>query len=910
MNRHRVMLVAMAWAILAFSLSTALAFTGPHPKMQVRLAWPERDELTVLREIDDLDPMKVSPGEEIILVSHPEQIERLEALGFRVEIQIADMEEHYASQREGYRNFGDLYTYSEMIAYLDEFHALYPEITTEKYSIGTSIEGRDLWAIKISDNPDVNEDEPEACFDALHHAREPITVNVLIETIRYLCENYGTDPEVTFLVENRETWFVPVVNPDGYVYNEQQYPGGGGMWRKNRRDNAGSPCYGVDPNRNYPYEWGGVGSSSDPCSDIYRGTDPGSEPCTQAMMAFFQNHEFVTHDTYHSVAGMILLPWAYTNQHTPHDALFREMANAMNCWCGYQVGQPGEILYNCSGVTFDWTYGELGMFSFCTEVAGSGFWPSNSEVPGLVAENIPKNLYLMKVAGCYLDLAHVELSGGNGDQKPDPGETLDLVVTLHNSCVIADAHNVSVTLHTDDAYVLLHDAAATLGQIPAGGEGDNSADPFSFTVDPACPVGHKLEVTFDVAADGFALTYTKSWVVGDLPVIFADDMESGVGDWTHQVVTGGFVDEWHQSTQRNHTQGGTTSWKFGDTGSGGYANLSDGALLTPAIPVGTIAQISFWHWMDAEESGSYPGRAYDGGLIEVSVDGSPWEQVTPEAGYTHTIRTGSNPGPFPAGTPVFSGSFDWRQDTVALEGFSGTAQFRFRFGSDGSDTREGWYVDDVEVVGLSTDNLPPSAPALVSPVNGEIVHTSVPTLTVENAIDPNPGSVLTYGFRVFADPLITDLVAAVDGVEEGTTTTAWTVSPPLADGTYYWQSYAFDGIERGPCMAVAYFVVEGSQAVGEVTVAAGLKLLGASPNPAPGASTLRFQLGQSGIVRGGIFDLQGRRVRTLSSSFCAGVQGFEWDGRDERGHAVPAGVYLYTLRGQEGERSGRMLLVR
>ena len=897
--------VTLALALFVLLPMGAHAYTGSHPKMQIRVAWPDTDQLAAVRAIDDLDPMKITPGEELILVSHPDQIAALEALGLVVEVLIPDMEEYYASQREGYRNFGDLYTYDEMIIHLDEIHAQYPEITTARFSIGQSHEGRDLWAIKISDNPGLDEDEPEVLFDALHHAREPITVNVLIETLWYLCENYGVDDDATFLVNNRETWFVPVVNPDGYVYNEQTYPSGGGMWRKNRRAPTGG-CWGVDLNRNYPYEWGGVGSSSDPCSDTYHGPSPGSEPCIQAMLAFHLSREFVTHDTYHSVAGMILFPWSYTNAHTQHDAEFRALAAGMQTYCGYQTGQPGEILYNCSGTTFDWTYAELGTFSFCTEVDGSGFWPSNSEVPGLVAENLPKNLYLMRQAGCHLGLGELTLTGGNGDDKPDPGETLELVVTIENGGVIADAENVAVTLVTHDPYIQLHVASAAIGDLGPGASGTNAGAPFSFTVEPTCPEGHLLEIEVAITATAFAMAPTHQWIVGDLPIVFVDDMESGAGDWTHAVITGGFTDQWHQSASRNHTAGGAMSWKFGDSGGGDYASLADGALTTPPFPVGSVTRIDFWHWMDAEESGAFPGRAYDGGLIELSIDGGPWEQVTTAAGYTHTIREGGTPGPFIEGTPVFSGAFDWQSDQLMLSGLQGEAQLRFRFGSDGADVHEGWHVDDIEIAGTSGDNLPPSAPGLVSPGIGATVN--LPELIVENAIDPNPGDDLTYGFRVYSDALLTDLMHAVDGLPEGTGMTAYMA--PLGDGTYYWVAYAFDGTECGRCMDAGWFILQGAQSAGEPIMATGLRLMGAFPNPVANATALRFEIGTAGLVRGRVIDLEGRCVRTLAGTYPAGPNALVWNGRDDRGARVPAGVYLYSLKGGELAREGRLLVVR
>ena len=176
------------------------------------------------------------------------------------------------------------YTFDEVLIELDSMRLLYPSLISAKQSIGTSIEGKDIWIVRISDNPDVDEQEPEVLYTALHHAREPQSMMTLMYFMYYLLENYGTDPEATFLVENRELYFVPVLNVDGYLYNQQTNPNGGGFWRKNRHNN-GDGSFGVDLNRNYGYQWGydNTGSSPNPSNNTYRGTAPFSEPETQAI---------------------------------------------------------------------------------------------------------------------------------------------------------------------------------------------------------------------------------------------------------------------------------------------------------------------------------------------------------------------------------------------------------------------------------------------------------------------------------------------------------------------------------------------------------------------------------------------------------------------------------------------------
>ena len=151
------------------------------------------------------------------------------------------------------------YTLLEAIAQMDTLCSMYPDFVSEKDSIGTTIEGRTIWAFKVSDNPDVDEDEPEVLYTGLTHAREPLSMMNLFFFVRWLCENYSSDPTAEYLVDHREMWFVPIINPDGYAYNETIAPNGGGMHRKNRRPNPDdSNCnngtdQGVDLNRNYGY---------------------------------------------------------------------------------------------------------------------------------------------------------------------------------------------------------------------------------------------------------------------------------------------------------------------------------------------------------------------------------------------------------------------------------------------------------------------------------------------------------------------------------------------------------------------------------------------------------------------------------------------------------------------------------
>ena len=519
-------------------LSTAAAAAPLHdPFILARIAIEETEELERLGELG-LDIVRVEPEGRVEIVTHERQVVDLKGRGFEVEILVADMEVEYARGRKG-DNFGPFHTYSETVDELDAVHAAYPQITTEKVSLGTSHEGRDIWAIKVSDNPELQEDEPEVLFDALHHAREVITVEVVLNTLNHLCQNYGIDPDITYLVDHRQIWFVPIVNPDGFVYNETNWPAGGGMWRKNRRNNGGG-SYGVDPNRNYPYQWGGIGSSGAPDNDTYRGPYAASEPEVQALMGLIEAHRFVTHQSYHSYADLILIPWAYTSAHTVDDSLFRLIGSEMARDSGYDVGQDGELLYYCSGVTTDWAYGDTTekpkVLSFTTEVGGSGFWPSASELGPLVQENLHSDLYLIQAAGCFPALEEWAVWDSAGNDRVDPGELASLTVTLRNDSPLVMAEGVTVWLRTDETCVELIDTVASLGDIGTDELAGNGSDPFSFRVSVDCPQWSRLHFTLEIDADGGEVyrQYPLSFRVGQPTVIYANDFETA-SDWTQDV---------------------------------------------------------------------------------------------------------------------------------------------------------------------------------------------------------------------------------------------------------------------------------------------------------------------------------------------------------------------------------------
>ncbi|MCK5397377.1 MAG: hypothetical protein KAJ33_03930 [Thermoplasmata archaeon] len=287
----------------------------------------------------------------------------------------------------------DYHSFAEIEAELFQVATEHSDIT-KLISIGQSWQGRDLWAIKVSDNPHLEEeDEPEVYFNGAHHAREWMTIEVNLYILNYLTDNYGTNSTITDIVDNRQIWIVPCVNPDGRAQDgsldgddptahsigdawNSTYWG----WRKNMRDNNEDSTFqnwydGVDLNRNYGYLWGASGASSDPRYDIYGGEYPFSEPETAAIRDFCRDHNFIFSVSYHSFSQLILYPWGWTHESCPDEDVFVSVGNEMSSvitnkadseFPGY-VPEKGSGLYPTAGSDEDWLYGELGIYAYCIE---------------------------------------------------------------------------------------------------------------------------------------------------------------------------------------------------------------------------------------------------------------------------------------------------------------------------------------------------------------------------------------------------------------------------------------------------------------------------------------------------------------------------------------------------------------
>jgi carboxypeptidase T len=306
------------------------------------------------------------------------------------------------------------HNYAEMTAAIDQRVAAYPNLVTKRV-IGRSHQGREIVALKISDNVAADENEPEVLFTAHQHAREHLTVEMALYLLRELTEDYGTDSRVTNAVNGREIWLIPDVNPDGGEYDIAT--GTYRSWRKNRQPNAGSTAVGTDLNRNWNYRWGCCGGSSGSfSSDTYRGRAAESAPEVKVVADFVRSRvvggkqQIRTGIDFHTYSELVLWPYGYTYADTAPGMTaddrnaFAAVGRKMAASNGYTPQQASD-LYVTDGSIDDWLWGNQKIFGYTFELfpktAGAGgFYPPDEVIERETARNRDAVLQLLENSDC------------------------------------------------------------------------------------------------------------------------------------------------------------------------------------------------------------------------------------------------------------------------------------------------------------------------------------------------------------------------------------------------------------------------------------------------------------------------------------------------------------------------------
>ena len=616
-----------------------------------------------------------------------EEISMLKFSGIRFEITITDWQSYYNSlpdmspfeiqqaiqesidnynvSHSIYGSMGGHLKWEEVIDKLDSMKAEYPGLISQKYSIGNSYEIKPIWTVRVSNNPEVVTGRPQIWLNGMTHAREPLGMSNILYFMYWLFENNNIDPIATYILNNREIYVTPFINPDGYVYNQTTNPNGGGMWRKNRTPQGSA--IGVDLNRNYGiYQfWNSPngGSSTNPSSSTYRGTAPFSEPETQVVRDYTNSMNFKTVLNYHTYGNYLLRPWAWCDPIAPPDSMiFHEWGADMTQFNYYEYGTGFSLLnYKVRGDACDWMHhdsGHVKIFAMTPEVGTAGFWPSQSLILPQAQSCVWMNIYYCMVAGAFVypDLAQFNQSIYN------PSDNGNLRVLFKNKG-LASAQNVKIVWTTQSSHLTI---PITVYSYPNINSFNSDSSIFNFIVSNTIPNNSAIPTVLKFKQEDTNVVHTEDLyvLVGTGLTTFADSAENGFGNWTTN-------QGWAITTSQYHSP----THSFTDSPSGNYQNNANNSMtLSTPINISSypVVYLTFWHKYNTE-------AGYDYCNVEVSSNnGSSWQKVASYEGVQST----------------------WTQVTFDITSYANsTSQLKIRFTleSDSYVTRDGWYVDDIKL---------------------------------------------------------------------------------------------------------------------------------------------------------------------------------------------------------------------
>jgi carboxypeptidase T len=371
-----------------------------------------------------------------------EEVRQIKALGLTVDAEPGIAHPHGDATTEDVtaNDFppadSNYHNHAEMTAVLNTAVAEHPSLISKRV-IGNSFQGREIVAMKISDNVATDEDEPEVLFTHHQHAREHLTVEMALYLVAELTDRYGTDSRITNLVNTREIWIVPDMNPDGgeYDISSGSYAG----WRKNRQPNSGSSAVGTDLNRNWAYQWGCCGGSSGSASsETYRGSAAESAPEVRVVADFVRTRvvggeqQIRTNIDFHTFSELVLWPYGYTFNDTAPGLTARDrnafatLGQQMAGTNGYTPEQASD-LYITDGTIDDWLWGTQKIFSYTFEMYPSsgglnGFYPPDEVIGRETSRNREAVLRLLEYSDCVYRVIGETC---DGTEPPPAGPTFE-----------------------------------------------------------------------------------------------------------------------------------------------------------------------------------------------------------------------------------------------------------------------------------------------------------------------------------------------------------------------------------------------------------------------------------------------------------------------------------------------------
>lgn len=577
---------------------------------------------------------------------------------------------------DNYRTNGEITTFLNGLVTAD------PSLA-EMVDMGTSVEGRTLWGIRITGPGDPGT-RPAVLYHGIEHAREWVSSTVPAFVAEHLLTNYGIDPEVTDLVDSVEWFLLPVMNPDGYEYTQTTDR----LWRKNRRDN-GNGSFGVDLNRNWGFEWGGEGASASSFDPNYRGTAPFSEPETQALRDFILAHTNLrAHLDFHSFSQLILAPWSYTAEFPVHQPTFQFLGAGMQQAIAavhgktYGHGPAYTTIGPAAGASGDWVHGDRGIWSFGVELRDTGEFgfllPADQIIP-TCEENLQAILFLTDWVTNPLWYLLPE------DLPEFASPIVATPTTVRISPLAEQVVPGSETLHFRTSSA---DTFVPIAMTPLGG------DLFGADI-PTAPCGSSPEFYFSALGNlGTTVTEPPTAPAEVLPlqvadIRFADDFEADQG-W---MVSGDASEgQWERGTPGLGARGDPAA----DSDGSGQCYLTDNRdgnsdvdngttiLTSPVLDMSDGARITFAYWLN--DVSFSPMGPEDSMTVEVATNGAGdnWQ----------LLRTYDSP------------AAEWRTESIAVgTEITATDTIRIRFSvsdlAPGSVVEAG--LDALVVFGLTCD---------------------------------------------------------------------------------------------------------------------------------------------------------------------------------------------------------------
>ncbi|WP_299765711.1 M14 family zinc carboxypeptidase [uncultured Dokdonia sp.] len=704
--------------VFLFSFVTLTAQEKLETYQRAKISFNQDSDLFRLQQLDIPADHGVRKKDHFIISDFSvKELERARVNGFQVDVLINDIRAHLAEQSKlnvplqrnascnqnsgttyptpdnfNLGSLGGYMTYQEFLDELDDMHDLYPNLITARdgisdfltegqtdTSVTPSIGNNRIEWVKISDNPnDSNEGEAQILYTGIHHAREFATLSELVFYMWYLLENYDTDTEIQSIVNNTELYFVPVVNPDGYLYNQVLDPTNGqGFWRKNRKNGNG-----VDNNRNYNYHingdpnngsWGGPGASSDPNSGVYHGPSAFSEVENQAIKWFVEQHDFVIALNNHSFGRLLYYPFAYADVATPDDALYQGIGAELTSQNGYNALRDSPF----SGDSDDFMYGTVGthdkIFAFTPEINNS-FYPPSNQIEDIAREMMFLNLTAAKMTNNFATLSDMS-SLFIDTTTPDASFNI-------RRLGINGSGDFTVSINPISNNIIAVDSPATFSGLDTLEDQDGT---IGFTLSNTVIAGDTIDYELIVNNGTFNTSIFISKIYGESEQVFFDDGSSSTtnfetNDW-------GITDDFFESAPTSIT----------DSPNGNYSNNENSSIvmntsidLTEALS----ASVSFYARWEIESSWDYV-------QFEISIDnGATW---IPQCGNFTTEGTNIQP----LGEPLYDGTqSDFVLEEISLSDYIGEEIIaRFQLVSDSQVQRDGFYFDDLEFVVVNEEIL-------------------------------------------------------------------------------------------------------------------------------------------------------------------------------------------------------------